>query len=86
MKSPPKLSKQENRIYDVLREGNISSVLDLFRIAKDTTTKQALRISPRRRQQHVGVLIARLRVKRRSAVIKPVKGKPGTYRLTRRRH
>lgn len=83
-KMPPKLSPQEDRVFKALLFAKSADVLQLYRIARATTYKQADRVPHRRRQQHVGVLVMRINKKRRKHVIVPG-DRPRTYKLTRRR-
>lgn len=86
-KAPPKLSPQEGRVLARLmlaKKMNYRALVqELYCAAKDTTVEQASRVPHRRRQQHVGVLVARINKKRRRTMIVP--GGDHTYVIRRRR-
>ena len=83
---PKKLSKQEQRVYDVLMtaKGKAVDVTTLYMAAKNTTAKQVARLARRKHQQHVGVLAARINAKRAKYIIRPGRRGSGTYSMKRR--
>lgn len=88
MSSKLKLSPQEHRVLLCLEAHRVTdnipvSVEKLYRAAKLTDVKKLP--AHRRMQQHVGVIIARLNVKRKKFVVRPGgKDAPRTYVLRRR--